>query len=44
MSKILTISEEMSLNPYTPNIVLSQYSTKFANFILLSAEEKNSTR
>ena len=32
-SKILTISEEMSLNPYTPKIVLSQYSTKFPNFI-----------
>ena len=33
LSKILTISEEMSLNPYTPKIVLSQYSTKFPNFI-----------
>lgn len=38
-SKILTISEEMSLNPYTPKIVLSQYSTNFQILFFLNAEE-----
>lgn len=39
LSKILTISEEMSLNPYTPKIVLSQYSTNFQILFFLNAEE-----
>ena len=34
----------MSLNLYTPKIVLSQYSTKFPNFNFFNPEEKKITR